>query len=189
MVQTLSFDMSNGLRDRRLSMDNNQSQGWTSLHWAVDEDLDGAIQNNEPVTLSTVKALIEAGADETARDSEGRTARDIAAAYGQKALRLYDAVSRVDWSGEPTLDEFTNRCQHILASAGYDARIINSLQISVSRDQAGHSTPLHHIFILIGEWYGCRLTPNFAERLLSCVREGLVNTERGVTTDGDNEEG
>ena len=155
------------------------SQGWSALHWAVDEDIDGALQTNEPMSLETVKALIEAGADETAQDVEGRTPRDVAAAYGENALRLYDAVSRVDWSGEPTIQEFTNQCRDILTLAGYDSLLLPGChQMSVARDATGHAKLFGRVLISTEELYGMRREMNFAERLLGSVDQGLSKVER-----------
>lgn len=155
------------------------SQGWSALHLAVDEDIDGALQTDEPVSLETVKALIKAGADETAQDVEGRTPRDVAAAYGENALRLYDAVSWVDWSGEPTIQEFTKQCRDILTLAGYDSLLLPGWnQMSVAKDATGHSELFGRVLICLGELYGCRRDVNFAERLVGSVQQGLSKVER-----------
>jgi ankyrin repeat protein len=45
--------------------------------------------------LSLTKVLIDAGADESARDDDGDTPRDIAVVYGKKLAALYDAVSKL----------------------------------------------------------------------------------------------
>lgn len=160
-------------------MNDYSSQDWSALHLAVDEDIDGALQTNEPVSLETAKALIEAGADEAAQDVEGRTPRDVAAAYGEDALRLYDAVSRLDWSGEPTLQEFTNTCRDILALAGYDSLLLPGWhQMSVARDVTGHSKLFGRVLISTGELYGWRRDVNFAERLIEVVQHEISRVER-----------
>ncbi|MDB6029178.1 MAG: Pfs, and Ankyrin domain protein [Verrucomicrobiales bacterium] len=67
--------------------------GWTPLHLAVDGDMIIPSQAGRRATeLPTVQTLIELGADETARASDGRTPRDIAVAYGQEVL--YDSLLR-----------------------------------------------------------------------------------------------
>jgi ankyrin repeat protein len=67
--------------------------GWTPLHVAVDSDLDTSSHNARSATkMPTVQTLIALGADESLRASDGATARDIAAAYGQEAL--YDSLVR-----------------------------------------------------------------------------------------------
>jgi len=158
-------------------MDEYSLPGWTKLHLAVDEDIDGAIQQEKQVTLETSKALIEAGADEMAQNAEGNTPRDIAAAYGEKALHLYDSISRIDWSGEPSLQEFTNRCLSIIASSGYDVRLLDSNHISIARAPSDHSNIFGHIFIFANQWYGWRRDPEFTARLVSAARDGLENIE------------
>jgi len=159
-------------------MDEYFLQGWTKLHLAVDEDIDAAIQQEEPVTLETSKALIEAGADEMAQNAEGKTPRDVSASYGEKALQLYDSISRIDWSAEPSLQEFTNRCLDIITSSGYDARLLKSGGISIARVPSDHSNIWGRIFISANQWYGWRRDPEFATRLVSAAREGLENNER-----------
>lgn len=68
-------------------------QGWTPLHLAVDSDMDTSSRDARRATeLPTVQTLIELGADETVRATDGSTPQDIARAYGQEAL--YDSLSR-----------------------------------------------------------------------------------------------
>src|SRR5712672_564930 len=65
--------------------------GWTPLHLAVDSDMDTSARGGRRATeLPTVQTLIELGADETVRASDGSAPRDIAAAYGQEVL--YDSL-------------------------------------------------------------------------------------------------
>lgn len=67
--------------------------GWTPLHLAVDSDMDSSGRDGRCATeLSTVQTLIDLGADETARATDGKTPRDIAVAYGQEIL--YDSLLR-----------------------------------------------------------------------------------------------
>jgi ankyrin repeat protein len=67
--------------------------GWTPLHLAVDSDLDVSSQEGRrAVELPAVQTLLELGADETVRATDGATPRDIAVAYGQEVL--YDSLSR-----------------------------------------------------------------------------------------------
>ncbi|HWC58352.1 MAG TPA: ankyrin repeat domain-containing protein [Verrucomicrobiae bacterium] len=70
-------------------------QGYTPLHLAVDGDCDTTVQDGKPATgLPMVKLLIEAGADESARDEDGEIPRDTAVAYGKVFAKLYDAISK-----------------------------------------------------------------------------------------------
>ena len=67
--------------------------GWTPLHTATDSDLDKSPRDGRVAAdLPTVRALLEIGADESARSTDGQTARDIARNYGQASL--YDSVLR-----------------------------------------------------------------------------------------------
>jgi ankyrin repeat protein len=65
-------------------------QGWTPLHHAVDSDIDSCIQQNQPITMPTVKLLLELGADDSILTNKNETPRDIAKAYWQQ--NLYDAL-------------------------------------------------------------------------------------------------
>ncbi|MEO6434440.1 MAG: ankyrin repeat domain-containing protein [Tepidisphaeraceae bacterium] len=70
--------------------------GYTPLHRAVDMDCN--TQNREDYScaseLPLTKILIDAGADETVRDDDNETARDIAVAYGEAETGLYDSLPR-----------------------------------------------------------------------------------------------
>ena len=61
-----------GARDER---------GWTALHWAVDSEIDGFIQNGPPLNLSTTECLMELGADPNAAAPDGTTPVSIATRY------------------------------------------------------------------------------------------------------------
>lgn len=59
------------------------SAGWTPLHWAVDLDFVVATQDGHmPTKLPTAEILLQFGADDTIRDNEGRTARDMLEHFG-----------------------------------------------------------------------------------------------------------
>jgi ankyrin repeat protein len=70
--------------------------GCTPLHHAVDMDCN--TQNRKDYSraseLPLTKILIDAGADETARDDNNETARDFAVAYGEAEAGLYDSLPR-----------------------------------------------------------------------------------------------
>jgi ankyrin repeat protein len=67
--------------------------GWTPLHYAVDIDMDSSSRNGRRAKeLPTVQALIDAGASENIKGTDGTTPRDIAIAYREEAL--YDSLSR-----------------------------------------------------------------------------------------------
>jgi len=69
--------------------------GYTALHLAVDSDIDAPIQSGRAVTeLPVARLLIESGADESIRAENGETPREIAVAYGNKLVALYDAIPR-----------------------------------------------------------------------------------------------
>ena len=70
--------------------------GQSPLHVAVDIDIDSLVQSGgdaEELRFETTRLLLELGADREARDSQGRTPRDWAAAYGPVALRRYDTLT------------------------------------------------------------------------------------------------
>ncbi|MDB6017048.1 MAG: neurogenic locus notch protein 1-like [Pedosphaera sp.] len=70
-----------------------ENTGRTPLHFAVDSDLDTSIQAGRRATdMPTTRALIELGADESARTTDNATPRDIAVNYG--AATLYDSLFR-----------------------------------------------------------------------------------------------
>jgi ankyrin repeat protein len=63
------------------------SAGWTPLHLAVDLDFVVATQDGHmPKKLPTAEVLLRLGADDSLRDNEGRTARDVLARFGVGAV-------------------------------------------------------------------------------------------------------
>ena len=72
------------------------SHGYTALHDAVDMECN--TQSREDYSraseLPLTQILIDAGADETLRDDDNETARDIAVAYGEAETALYDSLPR-----------------------------------------------------------------------------------------------
>lgn len=66
------------------------TSGWTPLHFAVDIAIDGASQQMTPIDFTLVRRLVDMGARLDARNDENQTPRDVAAAYGADALRLFD---------------------------------------------------------------------------------------------------
>lgn len=68
-------------------------QGWTPLNFAVDMAIDGANQQNLPdIDWSTVKMMLNLGADPDIRDQHGKTVADLASSYGSKALQLFEKL-------------------------------------------------------------------------------------------------
>lgn len=70
--------------------------GWTALHFAVDIDIDAVVQAGgglERVAFETARLLLSLGANADARDSTGRTARDVAEAYGVDMALRYDRLT------------------------------------------------------------------------------------------------
>lgn len=68
-------------------------QGWTPLHVAVDMAIDGANQQNlSDIDWSTVKMMLNLGADPDLRDLHGVTVADLASSYGSKALKLFEKL-------------------------------------------------------------------------------------------------
>jgi ankyrin repeat protein len=61
--------------------------GQTPLHLAVDAQTDAAEQIGALPDLSTIRLLLELGADRSIRDNDGRTASDWAADAGVELLR------------------------------------------------------------------------------------------------------
>jgi hypothetical protein len=145
-------------------------QGWTPLHLAVDADVDCASNAGLEITLGTVGALIDVGADETLRDDEGNMPRDIAVSY--LVHDLYDKVSHLDWSAEPTINDFAERCLRIIRSCEVDVRMTDGFHISGARTAADHSVLGDRFFILASGLYGKRHNDDFEEYLCNCVREG-----------------
>lgn len=88
-VQAIRWLVENGA-----DIDIRSQKGWTPLHQAVDADSDGAIQVGEEPQMVTTRTLIELGAAQTVRNKKGETPRDIVAAYGERALALYDSITR-----------------------------------------------------------------------------------------------
>ncbi|TWT38952.1 ankyrin repeat domain-containing protein [Blastopirellula retiformator] len=72
-----------------------EHDGSTPLHQAVDMAIDGTIQmNRAEIDWTTVGVYLELGADLNIADHRGRTAADIAAAYGDNAERSFDEFLR-----------------------------------------------------------------------------------------------
>jgi ankyrin repeat protein len=64
-------------------------QGWTPLFLAVDADIDAAIQDREPLDLSTVETLLSLGANPDVVAKDGGTAKALAMRYGcQEAVEV-----------------------------------------------------------------------------------------------------
>lgn len=70
------------------------SQGRTLLHLAVDTDVDGAVQNDWPLTMAWTRLVLRLGADAARRDVEGRTPGDDAKRRGPLAERSYARALR-----------------------------------------------------------------------------------------------
>ena len=69
--------------------------GSTPLHLAVDVDCNTSARDGRRATELPLTALLLAlGADESLRNDDDETPRDIAAAYGDGELALYDALTR-----------------------------------------------------------------------------------------------
>lgn len=75
-----------------ISPDARDRNGDPVLHHAADSDIDGAIQNDEPISMTVTKALLQLGADIEIRDSHDRTIREVAALYGDGVLAAFDAA-------------------------------------------------------------------------------------------------
>lgn len=153
-------------------------QGWTALHNAVDSDIDSAIQSDHTVTLNTAKALIEAGASEDILNNKGKTPRDGAAGYGQKALDLYDMISKKSSTDQPTLAEFATDCCETIMKAGFDVRMTEGGQISVAEDHLGHEKPSYHFYILSSGYYASRRDPKFRQALVADIRDGFESSKK-----------
>jgi ankyrin repeat protein len=69
-------------------------KGLTPLHWAVDSDIDGAIQTMTEITFASTRTLLELGADQTLVGNNGERPRDYARALGRDILELYDSLIR-----------------------------------------------------------------------------------------------
>jgi uncharacterized protein len=72
------------------------SHGYTPLHHAVDMECNtqSRVGYSRASELPLTRVLIDAGADETLRDDDDKSARDIAGAYGEAETRLYDSLPR-----------------------------------------------------------------------------------------------
>ena len=82
------------LASRGADLEARDRNGWTPIHTAADSDLDSSSRDGRAATdLPTVRALLQVGADASARTSDGKTPRDIARDYGQEVL--YDSVSKL----------------------------------------------------------------------------------------------
>jgi len=68
------------------------TMGWSALHYAVDADIDVAVQGNLPVEFRGARFMLSAGADAAIKDNSGFTARDVAAEYGATVLDRYDQL-------------------------------------------------------------------------------------------------
>jgi uncharacterized protein len=66
------------------------ADGWTPLHIAVDIAIDGAAQESRMMDFAVAKTLVKFGARLDAQNHDGQSPRDIAAAYGGDASRLFD---------------------------------------------------------------------------------------------------
>lgn len=77
-------------------------EGWTPLHVAADSDVDMIRQGGGylvNIDFAAARLLIRLGADPSLRTHDGRTPRDIIAAYGAPVARRYDELAlgrRVD---------------------------------------------------------------------------------------------
>jgi ankyrin repeat protein len=66
--------------------------GQTPLHMAVDSEIDGTIQADEPLEYKATKRLIELGADPTIKDNDGATPMDCIDRYGEWARKKFDEL-------------------------------------------------------------------------------------------------
>ena len=163
------------LIQRGVDLELRMRSGWTALHLAVDADVDCATNSGQKITLGTVKTLIEVGANELAQNDDGGMPRDIAVSY--LVHDLYDSVSRIDWSAEPSIIDFTERCIGVIHACGLDARVLQGVQISVARQSSDHSSPWKRFYIFASHWYGKRHCIDFDERLSRVIIEGIKNME------------
>jgi hypothetical protein len=90
------------LVDRGADVNARGSHGYTALHDAVDMECNtqSRADYGRASELPLTQLLLDAGADETLRDDDNETARDIAVAYGEAEARLYDSLPRRRRRGE-----------------------------------------------------------------------------------------
>lgn len=92
-AESSDAEMVRFLASRGADLQARDRNGWTPLHTATDTDLDTSPRDGLVATdLPTVRILLELGADDSARSTDGKTARDIARDYRQESL--YDSVLR-----------------------------------------------------------------------------------------------
>ena len=97
-VEYEHLPMIHALIDAGADIESRAASGWTPLHQAVDFDIDTASQTTgwaagdfiRTLTFATTKLLIALGADAEARCVDGRTPRDMAAAYSEEVAKKYD---------------------------------------------------------------------------------------------------
>jgi ankyrin repeat protein len=69
--------------------------GYTPLHLAVASDCDTSPRDGRrAMELPLTKLLLGFAPDESVRDDDGETARDVAGAYGGHEAQLYDQIPR-----------------------------------------------------------------------------------------------
>ena len=129
-------------------------RGLTPLHIAVDSDCDAAVQSQEKLTMSTVRHLIELGADERIKESRGETARDIAAAYG--VLEVYDAVSKLDHRGEMTIEQLCKKVAQQIEAAGFFVQIKPPGTVHFSKEKLPNK---NSTYLWMGGYYHLRNSP------------------------------
>jgi ankyrin repeat protein len=64
--------------------DVDSDDGWSSLHLAIDAEVDEATQAETPLTDTITRMLLAAGADRTLRTAEGETPLDMARRRGHR---------------------------------------------------------------------------------------------------------
>ena len=79
------------------------AHGYTPLHHAVDMECNTQSRKDyrRASALPLTQVLIAAGADETLRDNDNETSRDIAVAYGNSETLLYDSLPRRQTAHRP----------------------------------------------------------------------------------------
>jgi uncharacterized protein len=63
-------------------LDLQDANGWTALCLAVDVEIDGAVQENEPLSLEKTTFLLEAGADPSIASHDGTSPATVARGRG-----------------------------------------------------------------------------------------------------------